>query len=139
MLRATATKLYRSLLSTTSVAYQLENDTFNNFNAGGYILNVNGVPDLAALAPTSLSVGSTSNVERTTDYMVSQSFNLKDRYIVRWTVSPRRIVAVRPQRAVVQLLSDIGCVPHHAGFPHPGLPGVEGARGQGNGRPASDL
>ena len=82
MLRATATKLYRSLLSTTSVAYQLENDTFNNFNAGGYILNVNGVPDLAALAQTSLSVGSTLNVERTTDYMVSQSFNLKDRYIV---------------------------------------------------------
>ncbi len=82
MLRATATKLYKSLLSTTSVAYQLENDSFSSFNAGGNQLNVNGVPDLSALAQTSLGVGSNLSIERTTDYMISQDFNLKDRYIV---------------------------------------------------------
>ena len=81
-LRATATKLYRSLLSTTSVAYQNESVTKSSFNAGGNQLNVNGVPDLGALEPTSLGVGSYLETDRTTDYMVSQNLDLKDRYIV---------------------------------------------------------
>ena len=82
MLRATATKLYKSLLSTTSVAYQMENDNFSNFNAGGNVLNVNAVPSLSALASTSTSIASGNQIQRTTDYMVSQDFNLNDRYIV---------------------------------------------------------
>ena len=80
--RATATKLFlRSLLSTTSVAYQMENVDRNNFNGGGGQLNVNGVPDLSALAQSSVYVGSYIDQEKTTDYMVSQSFDLKDRYL----------------------------------------------------------
>ncbi len=81
-LRATATKLWRSLLSTTSVAYQLENVYKASFSAGGGVLNVNDVPDLSALAQSSVGVGSYLDQERTTDYMVSQDFDLKDRYIV---------------------------------------------------------
>lgn len=80
-LRATATKLFGSLLSTTSAAYQLENDRFSNFNAGGGILNVDAVPNLAALSQSSVTVGSGLNLQRTTDYMVSQDFDLKDTYI----------------------------------------------------------
>jgi TonB-linked SusC/RagA family outer membrane protein len=82
MLRATATKLFGSLLTTTSAAYQLENDSFKGFNAGGNQLNVNGVPDLAALAQTSVGIGSYLQDERTTDYMISESLNLRDRYYV---------------------------------------------------------
>ncbi len=81
-LRATATKLWRSLLSTTSVAYQVENDYFSGFNAGGNQLNVNATPVLGALAPSSTSLSSYAQHERTMDYMVSQDFDLKDRYIV---------------------------------------------------------
>lgn len=81
-LRGTATKLFHDILSTTSVAYQLENEVDNSNSAGGTKLNVNNVPDLAALDPTQLTLGSTNVVARTTDYMASQTFNIKDRYIL---------------------------------------------------------
>ncbi len=81
-LRGTATKLFGSLLTTTSVAYQLQNDAFTGFNAGGNILNVNGVPDLSALAQSSVSIGSYDQVQKTTDYMASEDLNFKDRYML---------------------------------------------------------
>ena len=82
MLRATATKLWRSLLSTTSVAYQMENVYKSNFNAGGNQLDVNGTPNLGAVDASAMSLNSGVERDRTTDYMISQDFNLKDRYIV---------------------------------------------------------
>ncbi|MGH7689890.1 MAG: TonB-dependent receptor plug domain-containing protein, partial [Gemmatimonadaceae bacterium] len=82
MLRGTATKLWRSLLSTTSAAYQLENVYYSDFNAGGNQLNVNGTPTLSALNQSTTTIVSEVKPERTTDYMVSQDFDLKDRYIV---------------------------------------------------------
>ncbi|HEY5219767.1 MAG TPA: hypothetical protein VIJ16_08155, partial [Gemmatimonadaceae bacterium] len=81
-LRGTATKLFSSLLTTTSVAYQLENDYFTSFNAGGNILNVNAVPNLGALAQSSVTIGSNRTRELTDDYMVSEDLNLKDRYLL---------------------------------------------------------
>jgi len=81
-LRGTATKLYRSVLSTTSAAYQMENETDKSVSANGSKLNVNGVPNLGAADPTQVGVGSGFEQFRTTDYMVSQSFDIKDRYIV---------------------------------------------------------
>ncbi|HEX8724428.1 MAG TPA: SusC/RagA family TonB-linked outer membrane protein [Gemmatimonadaceae bacterium] len=81
-LRATATKLWRSLLSTTSVAYQTENSSHTGFNAGGNQLSVYATPTLGAVNTTALSVGSYNDLSRTIDYMVSQDFDLKDRYIV---------------------------------------------------------
>lgn len=81
-LRATATKLLiPSLLSTTSVAYQMENVSRSSFNAGGNVLTVNATPDLGAVDQGSASVGSYHSIERTTDYMVSQSLIFRDRYI----------------------------------------------------------
>ena len=81
-LRGTATKLFKSLLSTTSAAYQLESSWFGYLYAGGGQLNVNGVPSLAAAAQSSVGVNSVTEVEKTVDYMVSQDFDLKDRYMV---------------------------------------------------------
>jgi hypothetical protein len=82
-LRATASKLFLSnILSTTSVAYQLENSHFDQFSAGGTQLNVTNVIDLGALDATQLSVSSDLQDQRTIDYMASQSFDIKDRYII---------------------------------------------------------
>ena len=82
-LRATATKLlFGDLLSVSSAAYQMENVDKNSFDAGGNRLTVNQVPDLAAIDKLYLSAGSYSDVERTTDYMLSQSLTYRDRYIV---------------------------------------------------------
>jgi TonB-linked SusC/RagA family outer membrane protein len=81
-LRGTATKFFHDILSTTSVAYQLESEVDNSNTAGGTQLTVNNVPDLAALDPSQLTLGSNNIVARTTDYMASQTFNIKDRYIL---------------------------------------------------------
>ncbi len=81
-LRATATKLWKSLLSTTSVAYQNEYSSQTGFNAGGNQLIVYATPDLNAVNTGAVSIGSTNQQERTVDYMISQDFDLKDRYIV---------------------------------------------------------
>lgn len=82
-LRATASKLFFSkVLSTTSAAYQLENSHFDQFSAGGTQLNVTDVIDLAALDPTQLTLNSDIQDQRTIDYMASQSFDIKDRYII---------------------------------------------------------
>jgi TonB-linked SusC/RagA family outer membrane protein len=82
-LRATASKLFFSkVLSTTSAAYQLENSHFDQFSAGGTQLNVTNVLDLAALDPTQLTLNSDIQDQRTIDYMASQSFDIKDRYIL---------------------------------------------------------
>jgi hypothetical protein len=81
-IRGTATKFFHDILSTSSVAYQLESEVDNSTTAGGTKLNVNNVPDLAALDPAQLTLGSNNVVARTTDYMASQTFNIKDRYIL---------------------------------------------------------
>jgi TonB-linked SusC/RagA family outer membrane protein len=80
-LRATATKFWKDILSTSSVAYQLESESDNNTSAGGSKLNVNDVPDLAALDVTQLSLSQGTQKQLTTDYMASQSLTFKDRYI----------------------------------------------------------
>lgn len=82
-LSGTATKLFMGdLLSTTRVAYQLENSVTNSFDANGGKFNVNDVIDLQALDPTQINISSGNTIARTTDYMASQAFTLKDRYIV---------------------------------------------------------
>ncbi|MDE3151577.1 MAG: TonB-dependent receptor plug domain-containing protein, partial [Gemmatimonadota bacterium] len=83
MLRATATKLFwGNLLTTTSVAYQMENVYKNYFDAGGNQLDVNGTPNLGAVDAGSMSLSSSVERDRTSDYMVSEDFDLKDRYLV---------------------------------------------------------
>ena len=82
-LSATGTKLFFSnILSTTRVAYQLENSHFDQFSAGGSKLNASDVQDLGALDPTQVTLTSDIQDQRTIDYMASQAFDIKDRYIV---------------------------------------------------------
>jgi hypothetical protein len=80
---ATATKFFfDQLLSTTRVAYVLENNRTNFFTASGTRLLLSDVPDLAALEPEEVSVNSTNTHSRTINYMASQSFDIRDRYLV---------------------------------------------------------
>lgn len=82
-LSGTANKLFfGNILSTTRVAYQLENSHFDQFSAGGTQLNATDVLDLGALDPSQTTLTSDIQDQRTTDYMASQAFDIKDRYIV---------------------------------------------------------
>ncbi|HET9424283.1 MAG TPA: SusC/RagA family TonB-linked outer membrane protein, partial [Gemmatimonadaceae bacterium] len=80
---ATATKLFMDqVLSTTRLAYLYEDERYNWTQAGGSQLNVGGTPDLNAVDPGQNYVASSTEASRTIDYMVSQAFDIKDRYLV---------------------------------------------------------
>jgi TonB-linked SusC/RagA family outer membrane protein len=80
---ATATKLFfGNVLSTTRLAYLVEKTDSTGSGASGGKLNVTDVPDLAALDPTQITIGSGYIATRTIDYQASQNFTIKDRYIV---------------------------------------------------------
>ena len=80
---ATATHMFFSeLLSTTRVAALQENTNNFDYTAGGTKLNVSEVPDLAAVDPTQITINSGESVTRTTDYMASQAFDFRDRYLI---------------------------------------------------------
>lgn len=80
---ATGTKLFfDQLLSTTRVAYVLENNRTHFFTAAGTRLLLTDVPDLGALDPDENSVNSTNTHSRTINYMASQSLDIRDRYLV---------------------------------------------------------
>jgi len=80
---ATGSKLFfGNMLSTTRVAYQLENSHFDQFQAGGSKLNASDVQDLGALDPTQVTLTSDIQDQRTIDYMASQGLDIKDRYII---------------------------------------------------------
>lgn len=80
---ATATKLFfGNILSTTRLAYLVEKTDSTGSTASGNKLNVTAVPDLAALDPTQISIGSGYIATRTIDYQASQNVTIKDRYIL---------------------------------------------------------
>jgi len=82
-LNATATKLFfGSVNSTTRAAYLVERSENESSSASGSKFNVTDVPDLAALDPTQTSVNSGLTTSRTIDYLVSQTLDIKDRYII---------------------------------------------------------
>lgn len=82
-LNATASKMFfDQLLSTTRLAYLVEQQENTGIDASGSKLVVNDVPDLGAVDPTQSSINSGITDQRTIDYFVAQSFDLKDRYIV---------------------------------------------------------
>ena len=82
-LNATASKMFfDQLLSTTRLAYLVEQQENTGIDASGSKLVVNAVPDLGAVDPTQSSINSTITDQRTIDYFVAQSFDLRDRYIV---------------------------------------------------------
>ncbi|MGQ0715436.1 MAG: SusC/RagA family TonB-linked outer membrane protein [Gemmatimonadaceae bacterium] len=80
---ATAThSFFDQLHSTTRAAYLLENGRTSFFTATGSRLVVSDVPDLAALDPEQLAINSTDTHQRTINYMVNQSLDFRDRYLV---------------------------------------------------------
>jgi TonB-linked SusC/RagA family outer membrane protein len=81
-MNATATKMFfENMLSTTRVAYLIEREDNSFFSAGGSKLNVTATPDLGAADRTQLSIDSFEAQTRTINYMVSQDFDIKDRYL----------------------------------------------------------
>jgi TonB-linked SusC/RagA family outer membrane protein len=80
---ATAKQLFfNSVASSTRLAYLLENLDNVSFNANAGKLNVTQVPDLAAGDPAQNSINSGINTQRTINYLVAQSLDIKDRYII---------------------------------------------------------
>jgi len=80
---AIASKLwFGNLNTTTRASYLVEKFHEVNHYSGGSKLNVSQVPDMSALDPTLLSVSSYDHWMNTVNYMVSQAFDYKDRYVL---------------------------------------------------------
>lgn len=80
---ATATNtFFQQLASTTRIAYLLENARTHFFGGEGSRLVLSDVPDLAALDPLETELNSTDTHQRTVNYMVNQSLDFRDRYLV---------------------------------------------------------
>lgn len=73
---------FNSVLATTRLSYLLENLDNVGYTANATRLNVTDVPDLAAGEPLNSSLNSAINTQRTINYFVAQSFDIKDRYII---------------------------------------------------------
>ena len=79
---ATATKAFGELSSTTRLAYIYETERNQNFFSDGERFIVGDVPDLNALNPEFVTIGSGDQTIRTENYAVSQNLDFRDRYIV---------------------------------------------------------
>ncbi len=73
---------FGNLNTTTRLTYLVEKFHEVNHYSGGTKLNVSQVPDMSALDPTALSVSSYDHWMNTVNYMVSQAFDYKDRYVL---------------------------------------------------------
>jgi hypothetical protein len=73
---------FNSVASRTRLSYLLENLDNVNFLAQAGKLNVTQVPDLAAGDDANRTINSGINTQRTLNYLVAQSFDIKDRYII---------------------------------------------------------
>ena len=82
-LNAIAQKLwFGNLATTTRVSYLVEKFHEVEAYAGGSKLNVSQVPDLSALDPSLLNVSSYNRMMNSVNYMLSQAFDYKDRYVL---------------------------------------------------------
>jgi TonB-linked SusC/RagA family outer membrane protein len=75
-------RFFDAIGSTTRVASIYEQRRGNFFSAQTSKLNVLRVPDLSAADPSQVSVGSDDQLERNTNYLASQTLDIKDRYII---------------------------------------------------------
>jgi len=73
---------FNSVRTATRVAAIFEQRRSNFFEASTTRLNVALVPDLAAADRGLVSVNSDDQLERNVNYLVSQTFDIKDRYIL---------------------------------------------------------
>lgn len=75
-------RFFDAINTTTRVAAIYEQRRGNFFNVSGSKLTVLKVPDLDAADPTLLDVNSDDQLERNMNYLASQTFDIKDRYIL---------------------------------------------------------
>lgn len=73
---------FNAVNTTTRVATIYEQRRGNFFQAQSSRLNVLRVPDLDVADPSQISVSSDDQLERNINYLVSQTLDIKDRYIV---------------------------------------------------------
>lgn len=82
-LSATATRNFLGMVtSTTRAAYLFEDTRDTWIQAGTNQLNVSATPDLNTADPSQNFVGSLDQRTKTIDYMISQGFDIKDRYLI---------------------------------------------------------
>jgi TonB-linked SusC/RagA family outer membrane protein len=75
-------RFFDAIGTTTRVATIYEQRRGNFFSAQSTKLNVSRVPDLSAVDPAQVTVGSDDQLERNINYLASQTLDIKDRYIV---------------------------------------------------------
>jgi hypothetical protein len=68
--------------STTRLTYLYEDNKYIGFNANAGKLNAVDVPDLAVADPEQVTVNSSSEVVRAQNYYVTQSLDIRDRYLL---------------------------------------------------------
>lgn len=81
-LNATASKTFGELSSTTRLAYIYETERNESFYSNGQRFIVGDTPDLDALNPDYVTIGSSQQTLRTENYAVSQNLDFRDRYLV---------------------------------------------------------
>ncbi|MDQ8155019.1 MAG: SusC/RagA family TonB-linked outer membrane protein [Gemmatimonadota bacterium] len=82
-MNAIASKLwFGNFNTTTRASYLIEKFHEVYSYAGGSKLNVSQVPDMSALDPSLLNVSSYNRMMNSVNYMISQAFDYKDRYVL---------------------------------------------------------
>ncbi|MGK2934999.1 MAG: SusC/RagA family TonB-linked outer membrane protein [Gemmatimonadaceae bacterium] len=81
-LNATATGRFGGVVSTSRLGYSYEEFNQSFFTASGNKLNVTGVTDLGAVDPANNFVNSFDATSRTINYLGSQAFDIRDRYLL---------------------------------------------------------
>jgi TonB-linked SusC/RagA family outer membrane protein len=79
---ATARYSFPWMQTTTRIAFAYDQFRQNFFNTVASKLNVTDLPDLSGADPAQLFVNSEDQLERTVNYLASQSFDIRDRYII---------------------------------------------------------
>jgi TonB-linked SusC/RagA family outer membrane protein len=82
--------LMENIRGTSRVSALYEQVRYTGFFSGGTRLVVGAVPDLSAIDPTVISTGSTDQLARTINYLASQAFDIRDRYLLDFMVRQDR-------------------------------------------------
>ena len=129
--------LFNQLRSTTRVAALYEQARISQFQVGGDQLVVAFTPDLAAADPERLSANSYDETARTINYMLSQSFDLRDRYLIDMLVRRDGSSLFGPDARWANFYRISGAYRISEDFPMPGIQElrIRAARGTAGLRP----
>ncbi|MEO7647761.1 MAG: hypothetical protein ABIV11_05930, partial [Gemmatimonadaceae bacterium] len=85
-INATASGTFGPVASTTRVGYLFEEQVNSFFEAEGSKLNITDVPDLGAVDPANIFINSFDEESRSINYLASQAFDIRDRYLLDFLV-----------------------------------------------------